>query len=322
MSGGYGNIMTVRGNRKANGADTRALRFGAALLAVLLLAAACLSGTGCSIIFITEEEQSGSAVPSATESATARQDDNPTGRKRIAFTFDDGPQAPAEDLDAGYYPYTTYVLDKVEALQKAGHRANVTFFVVGSRAIEYPAALRRADSLGCEIGSHTYNHDSIRDKDQAFIAETLSRASAAIAAAGVSKPRLYRPVGGAITAEQLAYTASLGYTAVAWSIDTTDWSGHPKTADKFSEDATRRAVYEQFVNEKVQLILNSAADGAIVLMHDLYMSSVDIFIRAADKLIEQGYDLVTVSTILGLDENSQPPSVMYIARGQTVTHMD
>ena len=97
---------------------------------------------------------------------------------------------------------------------------------------------------------------------------------------------------------------------------------HSKTADKFSEDATRRAVYEQFVNEKVQLILNSAADGAIVLMHDLYMSSVDIFIRAADKLIEQGYDLVTVSTILGLDENSQPPSVMYIARGQTVTHMD
>ena len=82
------------------------------------------------------------------------------------------------------------------------------------------------------------------------------------------------------------------------------------------------AAYEQFVNDKVQLILDSAADGAIVLMHDLYMSSVDIFIRAADKLIAQGYELVTVSTLLGLDGNSQPPSVMYIARGQTVTYMN
>ena len=284
--------MTVRRDRKT---DARGIRLGAALLAVCLLAVACLSGTGCSVIFITAEEQSRNAASSAAEGTTARQDDEPTGKKRIAFTFDDGPQAPAENLDAGYYPYTTYVLDKVEALQKAGHRANVTFFVVGSRAAEYPSALRRADSLGCEIGSHTYNHDSFRGKDQAFIAE-------------VPKPRLYRPVGGAVTAEQLAYTASLGYTAVAWSIDTTDWSNHPKTADKFSEDAARRAAYEQFVNDKVQLILDSAADGAIVLMHDLYMSSVDIFIRAADKLIAQGYELVTVSTLLGLDGNSQPPS--------------
>ena len=52
------------------------------------------------------------------------------------------------------------------------------------------------------------------------------------------------------------------------------------------------------------------------------MSSVDIVIRAADKLIAQGYELVTVSTLLGLDGDSQPPSVMYIARGQTVTYMN
>lgn len=128
--------MTVRRDRKT---DARGIRLGAALLAVCLLAVACLSGTGCSVIFITAEEQSRNAASSAAEGTTARQDDEPTGKKRIAFTFDDGPQAPAENLDAGYYPYTTYVLDKVEALQKAGHRANVTFFVVGSRAAEYPS---------------------------------------------------------------------------------------------------------------------------------------------------------------------------------------
>ena len=307
-----------------NGLFLHMRQVGTRLLTVLLLAAVCISFSGCSIFFLTGDEMSQTSTsPKEDPSDTSgQQDDNSTGRKRVAFTFDDGPQAPAEDLDAGIYPYTTYLLDKIESLQKEGHRAQVTFFVVGSRAIEYPGALRRAESLGCEIGSHTYDHDSIKGKDQTFISETLSRAANAIAAAGVPRPRLYRPVGGAITADQLAYTASLGYTAVAWSIDTTDWNGHPKTSDKTSEDAARRTAYEAFVNNKVQLILNSVEDGDIVLMHDLYMSSIDIFIRAADRLIEQGYDLVTVSELLGLDESSQAPSAMYISRGKTVTHMD
>ena len=47
--------MTVRRDRKT---DARGIRLGAALLAVCLLAVACLSGTGCSVIFITAEEQS------------------------------------------------------------------------------------------------------------------------------------------------------------------------------------------------------------------------------------------------------------------------
>ena len=51
--------MTVRRDRKT---DARGIRLGAALLAVCLLAVACLSGTGCSVIFITAEEQSRNAA--------------------------------------------------------------------------------------------------------------------------------------------------------------------------------------------------------------------------------------------------------------------
>lgn len=291
-------------------------RLSVLALAALLVMTACLGS--CRLSDGTEE---GSA--SASEGASETPSDAVSEAKpRIAFTFDDGPHAPAEDLDEGYYPYTTYILDKVESLQQAGYRANVTFFVLGSNAVIYPAALRRAQSLGCEIGSHTYGHDSFRGQDQAFISDTLGRASSAIAAAGVSAPYLYRPVGGSVTADQLSYTASLGYTAVAWSIDSKDWQDRPKTSDKFSTDATRKAAYDQFVEQKVQLILNSASDGDIVLLHDIYMSSVDIFIRAADELVKRGYELVTVSELLGLDSTSRPATEMYIARGQTVTHMD
>ncbi len=57
--------MTVRRDRKT---DARGIRLGAALLAVCLLAVACLaSGTRCSVIFITAEEQSRNAASSAAE---------------------------------------------------------------------------------------------------------------------------------------------------------------------------------------------------------------------------------------------------------------
>ena len=57
-------------------------------------------------------------------------------------------------------------------------------------------------------------------------------------------------------------------------------------------------------------------------MHDIYMSSVDIFIRAADALIERGFELVTVSEILGENILTQSRPVMYISRNEYLTHMD
>ncbi len=279
------------------------------LLLAMACQAVCLAGCG------DGDAETGLDGTGATPSTPS------TGKKQIAFTFDDGPHAPTEDREEGIYPYTTYILDEVERLRGTGYNVGVTFFVVGSRARNYPGALRRALSLGCEIGSHTYDHDSFRGESQAFIADTLGRASDAIQAAGAPKPYLYRPVGGSVTPDQLRYTASLGYTAVAWSIDTEDWNGHPSTADKYSDDPIRRAAYETFVDQKVRLILAQASDGDIILLHDLYMSSVDIFLRASAELIRQGYELVTVSQLLGLTADSTPATEMYIARGQTISSM-
>ena len=236
-------------------------------------------------------------------------------KKMIAFTFDDGPHAPAEDLDEGFYPYTTYILDKLEA---TGSRAS--FFMLGSRAERYPAAVRRAASLGCDIGCHTYDHEtSYRGLDNDAIRADLQKTAAAIASAGVSSPTLFRPLGGSVNASQLEHIASLGFSTIGWSIDTLDYEDRPKTADKFSDDPARVEKYNAFVEEKVELIVSQAYDGAIVLMHDIYMSSVDIFIAAADRLIAEGYQLVTVSELLSLSGNALP--VMHMGKGQTITYM-
>lgn len=234
-----------------------------------------------------------------------------SNKKRVAFTFDDGPHAPAEDLEEGYYPYTTYVLNKLEAL---GMRA--TFFVVGERAeISYNrAAIARGLGLGCEYGSHTYAHtklsafgsDSERD-------QSLTATENAIMAAGAPKPTLFRPVGGAANESQLAYLSGRGYHSIYWSVDTRDWDGHPRTSQRGTDE------YEAFVNDRVNLIMAQVKDGDIILMHDIYMSSVDIFTRAADRLVAEGYELVTVSELLGLNGKTAEPC-LYTSKDGKLSH--
>lgn len=268
---------------------------------ILLLAALMIiSCVGCG-------ENNGEKTGETTENPLETQE-NPADdkiAKRIVFTFDDGPQAPPEDLEEGYYPYTEYLLDRIENLG-----ARVTFFVLGNRAEQYPNAIKRAVSLGCEIGSHTYSHpqDVSFNKlsDEKFNSEITKAENAIKAVTGV-KPNLFRPVGGAVSESQLQKLADMGYTSVAWSIDTNDWDGKFSRykAEKNPED------FERFVEEKVNIILNQAYDGGIILMHDISMSSVEIFDRAAKKLMDEGYKLVTVGELLG-DKVNNPSAVIYL----------
>ena len=62
---------------------------------------------------------------------------------------------------------------------------------------------------------------------------------------------------------------------ILWSIDTLDWE---------TEDA----------EQTVQNVLDNVQDGSIILMHDIYKASVDAAEILIPKLIEQGYDLVTI----------------------------
>ena len=64
-------------------------------------------------------------------------------------------------------------------------------------------------------------------------------------------------------------------------------------------------------------IIENAEDGDIILMHEMYLSSYEIFSRAADELVERGFELVTVSEILGFDKNTPKTSKAY-AKGESL----
>ena len=68
---------------------------------------------------------------------------------------------------------------------------------------------------------------------------------------------------------------------ILWNVDTLDWK---------YRDANR-------VKDE---IVNAASDGAIILLHDLYETSIDGTILAMDELITQGYAFVTIDEMAKL----------------------
>lgn len=184
--------------------------------------------------------------------------------KYAALTFDDGP----------YTPVTNKILDVLEK-----HNSKATFFIVGNRAELYPESVKRAYSLGCEIGNHTYSHADLCSKSHAVIEDELRGCSNVILKITGERESLFRPTGGK---NDECLRKDSGRAVILWSVDTLDWS-HKNSAK------TARAV------------LDNIEDGSIVLMHDLIPSTGKACEIIIPELKKRGYELVTVSELLELN---------------------
>lgn len=54
----------------------------------------------------------------------------------------------------------------------------------------------------------------------------------------------------------------------------------------------------QNVNAVMQIVESEMRDGAVILMHDAYQSSVDAALQIVDLLTAQGYEFVTVDELV------------------------
>ena len=80
-----------------------------------------------------------------------------------------------------------------------------------------------------------------------------------------------------------AYAKEKGVSVVNWTVDTRDWEHRNK--DTILATAFRQGKY-------------GVQDGAIVLMHDVYETSVDAAVEMMDRLTAQGYTMVTVPELI------------------------
>lgn len=194
-------------------------------------------------------------TPEETPAPAADKEDA-SARKTIALTFDDGPSS-----------FTDRLLDCLEA-----NHAKATFFLVGEEASYFPEQVQRIDSLGCEIGNHSYTHTDFTTLDASGIASEISRTDELITELTGHASTVLRPPYGSINDN---VTSSAATPMITWSIDTEDWS----TLD---------------AQKTVDCVLSQAQDGAVILMHDIYSETVDAAEMIIPKLIEEGYELVTI----------------------------
>ena len=195
------------------------------------------------------------------------------GAKLLAITFDDGPGK-----------YTGSLLD---ALAERG--VSATFFVTGSNAALYPETLKRIVSEGHQLGSHTYSHYDLNTLSTEAIQREMRSTQALITAAGGSESAYIRPpYGNANSKVKAASSVPLVY----WTVDPQDW--------KYLNALTVE-----------NNIVNASFDGAIILVHDIYSTSVNGALAAIDRLLAAGYEFVTVEQLLLRRGVTPQPGVMY-----------
>ena len=183
-------------------------------------------------------------------------------RPMVALTYDDGPHA----------VYTDQILDILEE-----HGAVATFFEVAQNLSKAPEAVRRAADLGCEIGSHSYRHANLGKMDEAAQQADQAAADALFQQVLGTVPTLLRPPYGSMNK---ALKTTCGRSIVTWSIDPEDW---------LCRDAD--TVVKRIQAEK-------SLDGQVILLHSIYDSTVEATRTLVPWLLEQGYQLVTVSELI------------------------
>lgn len=181
-------------------------------------------------------------------------------RPMVAITYDDGPAK-----------YTDSILDCLEK-----YNARATFFVQGNSVSKYPGVVKRAVSIGCEIGNHTKTHANLSKLTAAQISAQLSDTNNAVYNVAGIYPKLFRPPYGAYNKTVLE---AAKMPAIMWSVDTLDWK-------------TRNAT------KTLESVKKSTRDGSIILMHDIHAPTADAAESVIKYLLKQGYQLVTVSELL------------------------
>lgn len=184
----------------------------------------------------------------------------------VALTFDDGPN-----------PESTPII--LDALKK--EQAHATFFEVGRLVGGNEAFLKRMHDEGDEVGNHSWAHPDFTKLTIPVMDQQVQQTQAAITAAGIPAPTLFRPPYGSINSIVLK---QIHMSVILWNVDPKDWAQKdPASVTKIVEQQIR--------------------PGAIIVMHDKKITAA-----ALDKILQDTkgkYKFVTVSQLLNLLPASQ-----------------
>lgn len=186
-----------------------------------------------------------------------------TGKMLVALTFDDGPSSTT----------TPRLLDILYEKD-----APATFFMLGKMAKNSPDIVHRAEKEGHTVASHTMYHQNLVRISADAAKNDITESKSVFKDILGHEPTFTRPPYGNINN---TVRDNVGTPMILWSVDTLDWKS--KNVDEILA-TTKEQVY----------------DGAIILMHDIYDTSVDAVPVIIDELRKEGYEFVTVDELAKL----------------------
>ena len=194
--------------------------------------------------------------------------------KVVALTFDDGPRRGT----------TARLLD---GLRERG--ANATFFLVGERLAGNEDLVLRMQAEGHQVGTHTWSHIRLDGTAPATQLRDIQAAQNAVCKLLDTDSCWLRPPYGLIDP---AVRTGVTVPMVHWSVDPRDWE---------SRDTAM----------VVRSVLKDVQPGDIILLHDIYPSSVEAALQIVDALEAEGYWFVTVEELLELNGIQPQAGAMY-----------
>ena len=180
----------------------------------------------------------------------------------IALTFDDGPGKRTDEL--------------LDVLKE--YHAHATFFVLGTNVERYPDEIKKMHKIGCEVGNHSYDHEDLSKLKKKSLKKQINDTNELISDLTGRGTALVRPPYGAISSTM---KKQLKQPMILWNIDTLDW----KTRD---------------VDKTIKAVMDDVKDGDIILLHDIHSATIDATIELIPMLLEEGYQLVTVSEMAAI----------------------
>lgn len=186
-----------------------------------------------------------------------------SGRRELALTFDDGPDA----------TWTRPILDLLDA-----HGQRATFFVIGARAERNKELLQEIARRGHEIGNHTWDHSYLTPlMHPEAIQEEVERTNQLIEGLIGGRVRWFRPPVGLVSPRVISAVDRTSMEIVSWSAT--------------ARDGTRRTS----VDQAYQRLEHQLTPGAIVVLHDARVNDPQfdkggeepVALRVVERLIER-----------------------------------
>jgi len=183
----------------------------------------------------------------------------PLASKRIALTFDDGP----DELTPKY----------LELLDDLGVPA--TFFLNGQRADEHPLMVREYIRRGHQVANHGYDHTLFSKLSRKQLLDQIERTEDAIGGQ-VTGRRWVRPPHGIVDPMSLVTLRAQSCVVALWSVDSGDHA--ERDVAKLAERCSPAVV----------------SGGDVLLFHEGQQWTLDALPRIVSALLASGLECVTM----------------------------